>query len=555
VPKHRRSEIEPSRASLRSRANLAESWPEAVGYGQASATVRPAAGRARAGHAGHGYRAPTSYDGAPEPDWEVAHEGHPWQEWAERQDWGPPPALHPDHPSAPVPRVQFSDDYPSRPMPVPRISGPPEPPQWWPDEPPRAWSAPPHTPEGYDNGDRWLYAVPDDAAFVDRGADRGHQYSGQPAADLAEPYWPETTGFHGPPSHEVDRFQQQPDPRWQETTDYRRGADPYGPDRELATGRFQNGHPPGSDSLWTAGQVLTLAEGRAAQIAQQAQDYAASIHEAAEREAAAITRQATGHAATMREAAERQAAEIRAAAEHQAAAITQHATGQAAEIREAAEREAAQLRARLDSMSGELGRVAAHVTERLAAPAMPAIAPALPASTPAPPDMSPALPTAVPTKPATRPTGPRTAPTGQPHKPGTKTAKPGSAPRPSTAMPGAAPDTKPGGPARQTTTPTKQGQAQGRQRRAMRIATAGTAALLSIAAIGSVTYTGIHGFSFFVFREGGQGETPGNFTDTKFLARQAVAQHHDSAPKGRHHKATGSQRPQQTGSSPTQSPS
>jgi hypothetical protein len=72
----------------------------------------------------------------------------------------------------------------------------------------------------------------------------------------------------------------------------------------------------------------------------------------------------------------------------------------------------------------------------------------------------------------------------------------------------------------------------------MRVATAGTAALLSIAAIGAVTYTAIHGFSFFVFRESGQGETPGNFLDTNFLARQAAAAHHAAAPKGRHHKTS-----------------
>ena len=81
----------------------------------------------------------------------------------------------------------------------------------------------------------------------------------------------------------------------------------------------------------------------------------------------------------------------------------------------------------------------------------------------------------------------------------------------------------------------------GRQRRAMRIATAGTVALVSVAAIGAVAYTSIHGFRFFVFRESGQGETPGNFTDAKFLARQAAAHHDDSVPKGRHAKATGSQ--------------
>jgi hypothetical protein len=75
----------------------------------------------------------------------------------------------------------------------------------------------------------------------------------------------------------------------------------------------------------------------------------------------------------------------------------------------------------------------------------------------------------------------------------------------------------------------------------MRVATAGTVALVSVAAIGAVTYTGVHGFKFFVFRESGQGETPGSFTDANFLARQAAAQHHDSAPAGAHHKAAGSQ--------------
>jgi len=449
VPKHRRSEIEPSRAAVRAPANTAEIWPEAVGYGQTAVNFGPAAA----------------------PGWQVAPEDRSWQEWEDWQEWGPPPALHPDHPSAPVPRVQFSDDHPSGPMPARRTPAGPESPRWRPDEPARTWGPPPRAPQaGYDTGNRRLHAVPDDGLAL----------------------------------REVSRFQQQPGPRWQEPGDYRRDVDPYRRDREPATGRFHDGR----DSLWTAGQVLTLAEGRAAQIAQQAQDYAAAVRETAEREAAAITQRATGQAATMREAAERQAAEIR----------------------EAAEREAADLRARLDSMTGELGRVAAYVTENLVAPAVPATAPALPEATPALPGTSPA-------PPAIRPAGPRTAPARQPHEPGTRTATPGTAPR-----------TSPGGPARQAATPTKQGQALGRQRRAMRIATAGTAALLSVAAIGAVTMTGIHGFNFFVFRESGQGETPGNFTDTDFLARQAAAQrearqaaaqHHDSAPKGRHHKATG----------------
>jgi hypothetical protein len=218
------------------------------------------------------------------------------------------------------------------------------------------------------------------------------------------------------------------------------------------------------DSLWTAGQVLILADGEAARIAQEAQNYAAAIREAAEREADAITQQASG---------------------------------QAAAIREAAQREAAELRARLDSMAGELGRAAAYVTESLAAPTMPATAPALPGARPALPGTRPAL--AV-----------------------TKTARPD-----------ARPGTRPAGP---RTTPTKKPQPSGRQRRAMRIATAATAALFLFAVGTGATELGMHGLPFFVFRSGGTGQTQGNETDQQFLARQAAAAHHVVAPKGRHHR-------------------
>jgi hypothetical protein len=70
----------------------------------------------------------------------------------------------------------------------------------------------------------------------------------------------------------------------------------------------------------------------------------------------------------------------------------------------------------------------------------------------------------------------------------------------------------------------------------MRITTYGTAAMLAFAVAAGVTDIATHGFNFFVFREGGQGETPGNVTDQQFLARQAATAHHAAAPKGRHHK-------------------
>ncbi|HUB42368.1 MAG TPA: hypothetical protein VMA72_26245 [Streptosporangiaceae bacterium] len=488
VPKHRRSEIEPSLASVRAPGNTAEYWPEAVGYGPVGV---------RAGHAVTDYPLPDGYDGAAvEPAWARDPQGHSWQEreWEDWRDWPPPPVLHPDHPSAPVPRVLFPADHPSR----------------------------PHGPDaGYDSGYRRLHAVRD------------------------------------------DYFEPQPGPGWQEPVDYRRETGPFGPGGGPATGWFQDGRSSGSDSRWTAEQVLALADGRAAQIERDAQDYATAMREAAQREAAAITQQAADQAATMHEVAEREAAAIREAAERAAAAMTQQATGQAATIRESAEQETAELRSRLDSMTGELGRVAAYVSETLGAPPMPTTSPAIPEAMPALPGTRPARPATTPTRPATRqaePAKPRTAPTSQPREPGTRIAKPGSAPGTRTATPGTAPRTKPDGPARQAATPAKSGQTQGRQRRAIRIATAGTAALLSVAAAGAITMTGIHGFRFFVFRESGQGETPGNFTDLNFLTGQKecagavvcpaaqqhdsapkAAQHNDSAPKGRHHKATVSQ--------------
>jgi hypothetical protein len=378
VPKHRRSETEPWLASAGARVHTAEVWPEAVGYGQVAATPGRAAGQS-------------------------------WREWEDWQDWGPPPELHPDHPSAPVPRVQFPPDHPSAPM--PRVQLPAD----HRSGPRSAPGAPPQTPDaGYDDGYRRLYVVRGDA----------------PAAnyDLAGPDWP------GP-----------------------------GP----AAGRFQNGGSPNRDPLWAAGQVLTLADDRAAQIAQEAREYAAAIREAAERQATAITEQATGHAAA---------------------------------IREAAQREAVELLAKLDSMSGELRRVAAHVTESLAAPATLAPAPALPGAAPAPPVTRPAMP-------VTRP-----------------------------ARPDARPGTRPTGPVKPGTTPAKKPQKRSRQQQAMRIATAATAALFTVAAISGATEVGLHGFKFFVFRAGGTGETAGKETDQQFLAREAAAAHHVVAPKGRHHK-------------------
>jgi hypothetical protein len=546
VPRHRRSEVEPSLAPLGAPVDIADNWPEPVGYGY---TGGPAALRATPGPEDYRYPAPYSYDAAaPELDWTPASEAQSWQEWQGWQDWGPPPALHPDHPSAPVPRVQFAADD-----------------QWGPGSeprPPRAADLPQRRPGasartaaqrppdgGYDNGQRRLYAVPDDASAVDyapaafyRSGNQGRQFPGQLGGHPAEPVWRDASGFwreqdSGP--REAAGYQRQQTGRGRpEAIDYRYDTGPFGAGPEPATGQFQDGRSPGSDALWAAGQVITLADGQAAQIAQEAEDYAAAVREAAEREAAAITE----HATSVRHAAEREAAalteraaSVRQAAEREAATITEQATGQAAAIRAAAERDAAELRAQLDSMTGELGRVAAYVTENLATPAMPNTAPPTPDALPALPDMAPALPPTRPAIPETRPGAsparPTTPPGTRPARPTATPARPRSGPTAAPPRPDSRPNTRP------ATTPAKKPQKRSRQQQAMRIATAGTAALLSVAVISGITEIGMKGFPFFVFRQAGTGETrPTAPTDQQFLAREAAAANHATAPKGRHHK-------------------
>jgi hypothetical protein len=450
---------------------------------------------------GYGYAASDDYDlAAAEPAWVAALIGGSSQGWRDGQDWAAEPVLPADHPSAPVPRIRLPEDQPA----------------WttWAPRPP-AW------PGSEDAGSRSSFVGQDlpRRRPIARKAD-GPGYRPPAARPPRDPLHVHRPGRHAsaaPPDQahwevqrkpgsgvgEVVGFQRQAGTGRPETVDYWRDAGPHGPGPRPMTG-FRNSPPPSNDSVYRAKQVLTLADGQAARIAEEAQASAVAIREAAEREAAAI--------------------------------------------REGAEREAAELRARLDSLLGDLSRVvAAYIAESLATPAGQATAPALPAARPARPVTLPATEPEEPdtnsARPQARPAG-RVMPdttrrprpdTGPGTKPGAGRAMPEtterSRPRPSTA-PGAKP--KPTGPK------TTAGQPDGRTRQqlAMRIATTGTAALLSIAAIGAVTYTSIHGFSFFVFRESGQGVTPGNFTDAKFLARQAAEQHHTTAPKGRHHKVT-----------------
>jgi hypothetical protein len=531
VPKHRRSDY-PSLVSAGAPMSRTEYGSDAAGYYAAS----------------NGYGRAATDQG-----WAEGTDGYDWQEWQDWHDWAPPPTLHPDHPSAPVPRVQFPADHPSGPYPIPRAlpapgaGGRPSPASHdqlrplppGPEDGSASRGFAPQSARGA-GGARGLgrhagataesggyvaaAAAGAAAGQVRPAATRVQREPGLPRRDAAgyqrepglprrdaagyqrEPGLPrrDAAGYQrepGLPRQDAASSQRQAGPGWQETTDYRRETGPFGPGPGPGSGRYQNGRSVGGDSLSRTGQLRALSNGSAVQVAPEAHDAAAAIREAAQLEAATIT---------------------------------QHATGQAAAIREAAAQEAAELRARLDAMLGELNRMAPSVTDRVAAPARPAIAPALPGAEPA-----------LPRRPSARPATAPARPGAEPGLPRRTSAQPATKP--------GGPVTRPGGPARQTATQTKTGQAvgtrpptAGRQRRAARVAMAGTAALLSVALIGAVTYTGIHGFSFFVFRESGQGETPGSFTDANFLAGQkecpgavvCPATHHTAAPTGKHHKTS-----------------
>jgi hypothetical protein len=162
-----------------------------------------------------------------------------------------------------------------------------------------------------------------------------------------------------------------------------------------------------------------------------------------------------------------------------AAAVRPEATA----IQEAADKEAVHLRAVILSLSEQLGLMSAYITENLAGSGgvatvrAPAVAPAR-------------VPAIAPYRSA-RPAG-LTAPAAP--------ARPGSAP---------------------AEAPQKR---SGRQLQAMRVASAATAVLFSVAAVTGAAEIALHGFKFFIFRETGVGESgPNAPTDQQFVAQQAVA--------------------------------
>ncbi len=383
-----------------------------------------------------------------------------WPDDLGGSDWsefGPPPALHPDHPSAPMPRVQLRGGRHRAPgMPTvaapgrsqvqlarptdahtPVYYGAPPPPFYQP-APPACYEAPVQSYYGSSFGDGRR------TAGLDARAAQMLRFIGEESPELPGPYRP------------------------------------------------QAGEPTG-DSLWLSGRILADADDQAAGIRQQASYRAAEI-----------TQQASAQAAMMRQAAEGEAAELRRQA-------SEHANA----IRAAAQREAAELRSAVMAMSAELGQVAAYVTESLGRHAWRCDSPrdrltALPAQELAAREAAirSARPTARPARSttATRPTPTRPGPTGPgptrpgPARPDAVTAtRPGAPPaqkpraRPA-RRPGIRPHAKPGG----------------RQATAMRKMAVAFVALFTACVISGAAEIGLHGFDFFVFRSAGTGATDNN---------------------------------------------
>jgi hypothetical protein len=216
--------------------------------------------------------------------------------------------------------------------------------------------------------------------------------------------------------------------------------------------------------------------------------------------------------------ADDEATKIIDTAQYEAAEIRKFAADRAAATLTAAEREAAELRAAAMKMTAELGGVAAYVTENLAIPTMPATRPA-----PRPA----ALPTA---EPAVQPTD---QPGAQPAiLPGTapgateSLAKPAAPARPTARPPAARPGVSP----RRSPKPRTTAKPKARQVGAWRKMVALLVVMFMVGMTSAVTEIGMHGFSFFVFRNAGAGA--GNSHD--FEENQGPGQ--PDAP-GAHHKA------------------
>ena len=212
-----------------------------------------------------------------------------------------------------------------------------------------------------------------------------------------------------------------------------------------------------------------------------------------------IISEANQQATEIRHEARDQMAASLAEAKQEAAKLMAKASEQATATLTAAELEAAEIRATVTKLTADLGGVAAQITANLVGLASPTTKPVTrpavrPVIEPAPEAVTGPAPEAVTVPQAqtvARPAGqPGTRSTSRPvGKPGTRTAsKPGTR-RAAKAGTGSAPKGQP------------------RQLVAIRVAAVATAALFLFAIISGATEVALHGFSFFVFRSTGVGET------------------------------------------------
>jgi hypothetical protein len=235
-----------------------------------------------------------------------------------------------------------------------------------------------------------------------------------------------------------------------------------------------------------------------------------------------IISEANQQASDIRHEARDQMTASLADARQEAAELVRKASEQATATLTAAEQEAAEIRATVTKLSTELGGVAAQVTQNLVGFATSGMKPVTrqavqPVTEPAVQPIT--APTHQPVtepqaRPAARPaTQPRTEPETRPKS--TPAGQPGTRPA---AKPGTRPAAKPG------TRPAGRAKGKPRQLRAIRVAAVATAALFVFAVGSGATELAQHGFSFFVFRQTGTGETgPSAPTDQQFLAREAAA--------------------------------
>jgi hypothetical protein len=265
------------------------------------------------------------------------------------------------------------------------------------------------------------------------------------------------------------------DPAWDEPT-----AGGYPPRQGTIQGTVE---PRNGNSVSMAARILSVADYEAASITQQA-----SL------QAAMVTRRVAYEATGIREAAKREADDI-----------VQRASLQAAAVREAAEIEADEVRMAVTSMQTELSELAERIRNTLPHPVLPIEAP--PAERPA---------TGPAARPPTRPQARRrTGPQDRlAEKPG---ARPRTGPQEKVAGAlGARPTGKSGKPGTQAAGRTTSG--QGRQAAAMRFAVIATSALFMVAVVAGAVEIHLHGFSFFIFRSVGTGETgrgPGGLQESQ----------------------------------------